>query len=865
MPPVRTRNAARARVKSMAAAACCGMLGKIAGTTREVWVNGRTDQRGTLRWLIILGAICLPLIAVLVQEVTRDLRLLRTANVDNVPWTLAQLEIEFQEFQRAVEVAPEGAPPDLDNLRTEFDILYSRLSTIETSRAFRQLRQDPDFAGPVAALRDFLDATVPVIDGPDAALRVAIADWPPRVASLRDVVRRAATVGQSHFAVTANARRDSIAQTLLRLALVTSLLVAVMTLILVQLLRLRRQSEERGRELGSANARLGTILDTTLDAIVVADSHGRILEFNRAGEAMFGLSADAARNRPLASLLNMPQDDDGALDALLGAGRRTLDGCRVDGLTFPLEVALAKAEANGEKIIIGSLRDISHDVAAERELVEARDRAVAGEKAKSDFLAVMSHEIRTPLNGLLGNLGLIRDTALSDDQARFLRNMSISGDVLMQHVDAVMDISRLEADKVTLLQEPLHLAQLLQNVVDGQSGAAAARQNTLRWTWAGTRIEWVLGDAARLQQILLNLVGNAIKFTHRGDIVIEAEAMPHAQEPDLVEIELRVIDTGIGIAPDALDTIFEDFQTSDTSYGRTAGGAGLGLGIAQRLVRLMLGEIGVESTPGEGSVFWTRLPLPRATAPDRHARVAQPDSGSAACDILVVEDNDINLELIETMLGRFGHRTSTACNGRAALAITREQRFDLILMDISMPVMDGIEATRFIRSGGGPCSDVPIVALSANVLARNQARFSEAGMNSFLGKPFSKDELRAVLEEFLPESCVAPDPDAAARPERAPDPEVLQRLQDSFDTEVDALLDWLNHAPADTDDIAARCHNMAGTAAAFDAMALRDALVRVEEAAVTGDATRIERRVRALHQVWETSHPTLDRAGAGAG
>ncbi|MHA6325967.1 hybrid sensor histidine kinase/response regulator [Roseivivax sp. CAU 1753] len=807
-------------------------------------------KRAGLWGLILIAAICLPLIGVMIQNVVRDLGVLRSASSDSLLWTLSQSEIEFLEFQRAVELRATETPPDLEELRKEFDIFYGRISIVENSAGYAPLRDNPSFAGAVSEVRGFLDRAVPLVDGPDAALAAAVRDWPDEIAPLRDATRQMSTVGVSHFASISNAFRDSIGQTLLRVALLTTALMAAMVVAMVYLRRVTRQTEVRGQQLGSANARLNTILDTTLDGIVVADSDGHILQFNAAAEAMFKRTAAEVGGRRLGTLLVMPEDAGGSLQGLVGKGRIRMDGVRPDASTFPIEIALATAEANGDDILIGSLRDISLSLAAERELLAAHDRAIAMEKTKSDFLAVMTHEIRTPLNGILGNLGLLEGSQLDADQARYLRNMRISGDILMQHVDAVMDISRLESQKAPRMTVPVHLGRLVQDVVDGQSGAALARSNRLAWSWVGAPVDWVRADAGRIQQILLNLVGNAIKFTRDGRIDIEVEAQRRPGDARLFDIELRVIDTGIGIASDARDTVFEDFETTDTSYGRMAGGTGLGLGIARRLAHFMGGEIGVESTLGEGSVFWVSLPLPGSDAPEVLTRVEAAAAATRPMHILIVEDNEINLELVQDMLRVLGHSTTAAVHGRAALELAAARRFDLILMDISMPVMDGFEATQRIRATPGPCADVPIVALSANVLAYNQTNFAQAGMSGFLGKPFSKAELMAVLAEHAPDPA---PPDLSGLPPAmptGPDEAVVARLQDSFAREVDALIDWLETGPEDRDEIGARCHRIAGTAAVFDAISLRDALIRVEEVALFGGDMHLDRHTRALRQVW---------------
>ncbi|SIS94575.1 PAS domain S-box-containing protein [Roseivivax lentus] len=809
--------------------------------------------------LVLLAAVCLPLIAVMVQDVVRDLRLLRSASTDNMLWTLSQAEIEFQEFRRESYLVALGRTRELEQVRTEFDIFYSRVATLEVSAQFASLRAQPDFAAALAELRGFLDTAVPLIDGPDTVLRAEIRNWPPQLEELRTAVRALAISGLSVFAANSEARRDRIALTLSRVALLTTALILAMALMLVLLRRITDRLQERSRLLGAANTRLNTILDTTHDGIVVADRHGRILQFNAAAEAMFGRSAaEVTTLRFTRFLREGPGKGDAGgtlrLQDLAGRGQLTMEGLRPDGTAFPIEIALARAEAGGEDIFICSVSDISESVAAARELVEAHDQAVAGEKAKSDFLAVMTHEIRTPLTGLLGNLNLMQTTEMSEDQTRYSRNMAISGDILMRQVDAVMDLTRLEAQPSPRPAEPVHLGQLLQDVVDGQSSAALARGTQLSWHWIGAPVGWVSVDPVPLEQILLNLVGNAIKFTEAGQVTIEAEALPEAPDPGQVAVEMRVIDTGIGIEEAALETVFDDFTTVDTSYRRKTGGTGLGLAIARRLTESLGGEIGAESTPGVGSVFWLRLTLPRAAAPadgaPREARDVAPNAAPGPLDILVVEDNDINRDLVREMLETLGHRPVTVADGQAGVAMAMARRFDLILMDIAMPVMDGLEAARRIHASEGPSAGSPILALSANVLARNQARFAAAGLQGFLEKPFTRDALHAAITGAILDPAVS---DPAPAPQHArpsgPSEATVAKLHAALSAEVADLADWLSQADPTTPGVDARCHKIAGTAAALEHVALRDALIAIEEAAVEGDAGAFRRLVIRLQRL----------------
>lgn len=796
----------------------------------------RTLPRQGYAVLLTAAALCIVAIVLLAQAVSRDLSLLESANSDNVQWTLSQAEVEYLEFERALDHGlARDEQPDFPNIRQEFDIFYSRIHTLETASLYSDLRQTEEFTTALTAIRGFLDRNVGLIDRLETASRAVLMGLEIRAEAISEDVRRLANSGLYYFASQADMRREAIFVSLKRLAIVTAFLIAALGLLAFYSHQMGRQNLRSKLELQSAYSRVNTVVNTSLDAVIVTDTQGHILEFNESAQRIFGYRLEEVAGKPLGDYL-LPPHLRAAHQAgvarfqrtgekrVIGHGRVQLEAMRANGEVFPCELALECAGSGKHQIVIGFVRDISAQVAAETELVEARDRALAGEKAKSDFLAVMTHEIRTPLNGVMGNLSLLEQTRLSAKQGRYTHNMAISARQLMQHVDSVLDIARFEAGQLGTKPEPVHLGHLVQDIVDGQSGAAAARGNTLQWSWVGPQIDWVLADAGRMQQVLLNLVGNAIKFTSDGRISIELERL-NQPGGNGAEIEFRIIDTGIGISEADQARVFEDFQTVDTSYQRQSSGTGLGLGIVRRLVQMMGGELGLESSLDEGSVFWVRLRLEETSAPHPDTQARHDTVRGRALHILAVEDNEINLHLLQERLELLGHHVHVARNGLEGVQAAHDTRFDLILMDISMPVMDGLEACRRIRQSGAS-AQVPIVALSANVLPEMRDRIVEAGMSGFLGKPLQQDELETVLNSLGAEAVHKPDT-------KAPDPTVLDSLRQRFEAELRELLDWLDDPQATPDEIAARCHMVAGSAAAFDHLALRDALVRVETLAQT--------------------------------
>ena len=431
----------------------------------------------------LIGLMGLAVIAYMSLSVASDLRLLNSARSDNVQWTLSQAEVEFLEYEMLLGEAAGAAAPDLKALRREFDIFYSRIATLRRASTYSELRELPDFSRSLKDVDTFLLRSLDSIDALDAALIAQLPELRDLARDIRPTVRMLANSGLNHFAENSDRRRNNVAVTLTQLAgAVTALLVTLLFLALY-LAYLNRQNVQRRAEAIQASVRMKTVTSTALDAVIVSDSEGRILDFNAAAEQIFGYSAQEAVGADLGEMIVPDHHREGHAAGMarmrargerrvVGKGRIKLEAKRSNGEIFPVEFAIQSAETNEGEIFIAFLRDISHRVEAEAELVAARDRALAGEKAKTDFLATMSHEIRTPLNGLLGNLALLRDTRLSAKQMRSIKNMETSGKLLMSHISDVLDITKYDAGKLRLRPVAMNLSTLLQDIVDNQSGAA---------------------------------------------------------------------------------------------------------------------------------------------------------------------------------------------------------------------------------------------------------------------------------------------------------------------------------------------------------------------------------------------------------
>ena len=831
-------------------------------------------------------AAALVFLAQMGGNVRQQIDSLATANSDSTQWSLAQVDVELLALKAAIFAAEMAPEADLADVRQRFDILYSRVATVSNSPLYAALREEPRAASALTRINGYLTDAIPLIDGPDAALRGALPDLARRTEAIRPVIRQLTLEGVGVLARAADTQRRAIAETLSLVSTLTAGLLLVLLVVLGLLLHYARRARDRARDERLVRARLASIVATSLDAVLVVGRDGRVIDFNGAAETVFGYSRDEAIGARMEDLI-IPDHFKAAHEAgmtryletgekhVIGKGRVKLEARRKSGEVFPVELSISTARSEAGEVFVSFLRDISHRVAAEQALIEARDKAVEGERAKADLIAVMSHEMRTPLNGMLGTLDLIDPDRRGPRDRAYLDIIRASGQQLLHHVDTVLEVSRAEAGKIDFAREAFSIAALVRELVESQRSVAEHRGNVLSARIDTGGQDHATGDPTRIRQVLLNLVGNAIKFTRNGTITVEAERL---SDGDLVEFRVR--DTGIGIAEADRDRIFDEFVTLDASYSRAVGGTGLGLAIVKRLAIAMGGAVGLDSRPGEGSIFRVRLPLPVADAESAPASSAEatPDiqhkaPAIAPRKILIVEDNRINRLVLRDLLEQDGHSVDEAHDGEQGVALARRKAYDLVFMDISMPVLDGVEATRAIRRSEARGTRLPIVALTAHALPADTDRFRAAGLDDILVKPISRDRVRAILASRLG-AAEAPAPGGDEAPEALSplDHAHLDALAETLGPEKTAALvaEFLSETSAAVDAIVRRLgageaggalqadvHHAAGSAALLGAERLRAELAGIEER-LGGGSTGTPGDAERLAAAWSETAPALD-------
>ncbi|MEZ4774680.1 MAG: ATP-binding protein [Bacteroidia bacterium] len=522
-----------------------------------------------------------------------------------------------------------------------------------------------------------------------------------------------------------------------------------------------RSVELMSKELFEANKKqkekseviISAILDNVVDGVVTFNPKFGIQTFNPGAEAIFGYKASEIIGMPCKNLLDPDSFEwyEEMMESLFLTGKveekdseDRIKGLRKSGGSFPMEITISKVSLEDEHFFLAIVRDISDRKNAENELIKAKEIAEAAAVAKSQFLSHMSHEIRTPMNAVIGITDLLMDEDLTEAQLENLKILKFSGENLLVIINDILDFSKIEAGKIELEEVEFDLKQLTSSIRESVSYKARDKDISL-----GVEIDHRLphtftSDPVRISQILTNLMSNAVKFTQKGHVLLRI--VYRGETDDFVHIQFEVEDTGIGIPEDKQDLIFESFTQSQSDTTRKFGGTGLGLAITRRLVELLGSRISVKSELGAGSVFTFTLKvkkgnshsLPHSVPP--HEKVVF--EGLEGTSVLLVEDNRVNQIVASNYLRKWGILFDIAENGKEALEKVQAKQYDLVLMDLHMPEMNGYDATRAIRAiSESYYQNLPIIALTASALSPVKGTVIDAGMNDFVSKPFRPDQL----------------------------------------------------------------------------------------------------------------------------
>ncbi|MEM7119704.1 MAG: ATP-binding protein [Pseudomonadota bacterium] len=594
-------------------------------------------------------------------------------------------------------------------------------------------------------------------------------------------------------------------------------------------------------ELTASEQRLRRLLEASPTGVAIIANDGIIQFANRRLAELFLATTGAVAGRHLADFFIEPTDL--VERARQGVERLEVRFRRNDGSNLWAQVTGEEIRYEDATAVLCWVYDISEQKEAELLLTGERDRAQHIAQTKTDFLAMVSHEIRTPLNGILGMAHMLGDTGLEARQREFVDTIQYSGEALLTILNEVLDLSKFEAGGLKLEESDVDIRRLVDSMMMLMSARAGEKDLDLSARINDDVHEVVVGDAGRLRQVLLNLIGNAIKFTEQGSVVVSVEQL--GQTDDDVTLMFSVTDSGIGVPEDVRSKLFTEFYQVDPSISRRFGGTGLGLAICRRIVEAMDGTIGVDSTPGDGSHFWFQVTLEKGD-PDRASSpraVRATVADVPRLKVLLVEDNEINQKVALGMLARDNHDVSVVADGQGAIDHVRRETFDLVLMDIQLPGMDGLEATRRIRALDDiEKANTPIVALTANAMPEDVQTCLAAGMNDVLAKPIDPGRLNKAILDVAD----LPVPTAGGRrPAAVVDgidwstidgltetigSDKLVELFDLFDTSWRETLDEMTGAidSGDRDGLKQLAHRLKGSALNLGLHGISDATVAIE-------------------------------------
>ena len=672
---------------------------------------------------------------------------------------LYQLDAQFADLDITLFEHSTNENMSKDELLLKIDIVLNKLLFLENTESRMILGFNEEVRVLMEPINQFIRETISIIDKVDEIsvdniliLREMVKEVRPKISKKAFLVYRLAVIR-------AQERRISFSKQLIWTSSSAVLFLIMLAGLLLLFDRMLRSAIHRADELTASSKQLALTVAGSMDAIIIADGYSKIIEYNASAEGVFGWSRKEIIGRTMEEIIFPKGLRDAYKNAMaqsLGLAKTNVaDGVRVEltawrknGEKFDVELNMTCVERNDDPIYMAYIRDISDRKIAEKTLVEARDRAERIDKVKSQFLAVMSHEMRTPLVGIVGVMDLLKTTKLTKKQDHYVQIATSSSEILLEHINEALDITRIEGGALELSPQEFSLPDLVRSLVEVLKPLANEKELNLEFQIDNNIKSHFMGDSHRIRQILTNLLGNSIKFTDEGSVKFIISC---SHGSDVSALKFKITDTGVGIAPENHEKIFEDFVAISSGDERQVRGDGLGLSISRKIARQMGGDIIVESDINEGATFILNLTLKQVAKTDVVELKAfdTPLENFKKINVLVVEDSITNREVLCDMLEGMGHKVSRATNGFESLDQVKKQIYDIIFMDINMPIMGGIEAAQKIRTDGGLNSKTYIVGLTAHGSDEFGVEAEQAGMDCYFTKPIRLNTLREIISDVV--------------------------------------------------------------------------------------------------------------------
>ena len=829
-----------------------------------------TELKG-YRFVVLVGLGLLTiLLALMVSKLFSDLQDLSVSEgTTQTRWHSSQFETQVADLDSILTENIANVDLQRDEVQQKINIVLSKLFVLKNDPYILNFGENPELVTSVLMpLFQFETRAIAIADKPTQITTSDLLDLRDILRKARPVVRKISLHGVELAAAQSTKRRTKFARQLTWTGGFAIGFLIMLASLLLLMDRMLLSAIRRAAALTASSRQLAATVAGSLDAIVIADSFSKIIEYNASAEGVFGWTRKEIIGRTMEDIF-LPE---GLRDAYKNAmnqpflqdrseaiypTRFELSGRRKNGEEFPVELNMTFVKRNDDAIFMAYIRDVSDRKITEKALIEARDRAESADKAKSQFLAVMSHEMRTPLAGIVGIMDLLKTTKLSQKQDRYIQIATSSSTVLLDHINEALNITRIDVGKLELSSQEFNLPDLAETLVEVLEPLSNQKNLDLRLQLANNIESNFMGDSHRIRQILTNLLGNAIKFTDQGNINF---SITGSDGPETSFVHFIISDTGLGIAPENHQKIFEEFVAITQGDQSQVRGDGLGLHISRKIARLMGGDVMVKSDIGKGAEFTLSLPLEKVRKID--GKVAEPASfphkENQNLSILVVEDNNVNREVLGDMLKGLGHSVSRATNGVEALDCANIQSFDIIFMDINMPVMDGIETTHRIRADSKLNSKACIVGLTAHGSDEFGEEAQQAGMDNFFTKPIRLEALRKIISDIVSNDQFAVidefSPVLTELFETLGREKVL-RIGEKFFEELDVFIQQSIDGVFAEDHVALveATHKMKGAAVLLGQNVLETPLDQLECHTLEGDVTDLTNSIQSLRNIAQQS------------